>query len=160
MLPKFSNDWNTLSSRKSDTLTTAFQIIPASYNNSAKRIHIPGLPDKMVPASPEDISMPVPPSGLVTPSPLASGLATPDPSMATASGITPAAGSIAASLSASDSTARPRSATVGGEVIGKGSQGLAALAASRGRSGTLTPQDGRSTPQPLNIKATHVDPSS
>lgn len=54
------------------------EIIPASYNNQAKRIHIPGLPDKLVPGSPEDIRIPVPPSvlpsGAVSPM---SGLGTP-----------------------------------------------------------------------------------
>ncbi|KAK0950477.1 hypothetical protein LTR91_025641 [Friedmanniomyces endolithicus] len=58
------------------------EIIPASYNNQAKRINIPGLPEKLVPGSPEDISMPVPPSemgsrigsGAVSPM---SGLGTP-----------------------------------------------------------------------------------
>lgn len=149
--------WQFLSGRR---LMTDEQIIPASYNNSAKRIHIPGLPEKIVPASPEDIAIPVPPSGFVTPSPLPSGFATPaiqEASLATASGTTPATGT---PIGAGNSIARPRSATVGGEILGKGSQGLAALAASRGRSGTLTPQDGRTTPQPLNIKASHVDPSS
>ena len=43
------------------------EIIPASYNNEATRIKIPGLPEKMVPSSPEDIRIPVPPSGSVTP---------------------------------------------------------------------------------------------
>lgn len=114
----------------------------------------------MVPGSPEDIAMPVPPSGFVTPSPLPSGMITPNPSLATASGTTPATGTPAEAIGAGNPAGRPRSATVGGEVIGKGSQGLAALAASRGRSGTMTPQDGRMTPQPLNIKASHVDPSS
>lgn len=61
------------------------EIIPASYNNSAKRIHIEGLPEKLVPDSPEDIKIPVPPSGAVSPF---SGLGTP----AVGSG-TPAAGS-------------------------------------------------------------------
>ena len=50
------------------------EIIPASYNNSAKRIHIDGLPESMVPASPEDIKIPVPPSGTMSP---LSGLGTP-----------------------------------------------------------------------------------
>lgn len=58
------------------------EIIPASYNNQAKRINIPGLPERLVPGSPEDISMPVPPSemgsrigsGAVSPM---SGLGTP-----------------------------------------------------------------------------------
>ena len=50
------------------------EIIPASYNNSAKRIHVPDLPHKLVPGSPEDIRIPVPPSGTVSPF---SGLATP-----------------------------------------------------------------------------------
>ena len=43
------------------------EIIPASYNNKAKRIHIPDLPDGMIPASPEDIRIPVAPSGVVSP---------------------------------------------------------------------------------------------
>ncbi|KAH8701252.1 6-phosphofructo-2-kinase/fructose-2,6-bisphosphatase-like protein [Phaeosphaeriaceae sp. PMI808] len=43
------------------------EIIPSSYNNVAKRIKIPGLPDSMVPGSPEDIQLPVPPSGAVSP---------------------------------------------------------------------------------------------
>ncbi|KAJ9627711.1 hypothetical protein H2203_002923 [Taxawa tesnikishii (nom. ined.)] len=50
------------------------EIIPASYNNSAKRIHIPGLPPKLIPGSPEDLKIPVPPSGAITPF---SGLGTP-----------------------------------------------------------------------------------
>jgi len=45
------------------------QIIPASYNNEAKRIHIPDLPPEIIPASPEDIKIPVPPSGVVSPIP-------------------------------------------------------------------------------------------
>ena len=49
------------------------EIIPASYNNQAKRIHISGLPERILPASPEDISIPVPPSippsGTITPMP-------------------------------------------------------------------------------------------
>jgi 6-phosphofructo-2-kinase/fructose-2,6-biphosphatase 4 len=50
------------------------QIIPASYQNEAKRIHIPGLNPELVPGSPEDIKIPVPPSGVVSPM---SGLGTP-----------------------------------------------------------------------------------
>ncbi|KLJ12457.1 elongator complex protein 2 [Blastomyces silverae] len=45
------------------------EIIPASYNNKAKRIHIPDLPPEIIPASPEDIKIPVPPSGVVSPMP-------------------------------------------------------------------------------------------
>lgn len=55
------------------------QIIPASYNNEAKRINIPDLPPEIIPASPEGIKAPAPPSGFVTPVPgLGSGLASPD----------------------------------------------------------------------------------
>lgn len=36
------------------------EIIPAAYQNEAKRIHIPGLDSKMIPGSPEDIRIPVP----------------------------------------------------------------------------------------------------
>lgn len=50
------------------------EIIPASYNNEAKRILIPGLPQELIPASPEDLKIPVPPSGVVSPMP---GLGTP-----------------------------------------------------------------------------------
>ncbi len=54
--------------------TDHLQIIPASYSNEIKRIHIPGLPDNLVPGSPEDIRIPVPPSGVVSPM---AGLGTP-----------------------------------------------------------------------------------
>lgn len=53
------------------------EIIPAAYQNEAKRIHIPGLDPKMVPGSPEDIRIPVPsipPSANLSPIP---GLSTP-----------------------------------------------------------------------------------
>ncbi|KAF7195444.1 putative 6-phosphofructo-2-kinase/fructose-2,6-bisphosphatase [Pseudocercospora fuligena] len=50
------------------------EIIPASYSNSSKRIHIDGVPDRILPGSPEDISIPVPPSGAISP---LSGLGTP-----------------------------------------------------------------------------------
>ena len=47
------------------------EIIPASYNNEATRIHIPGLREETIPSSPEDLKIPVPPSqppsGMVTP---------------------------------------------------------------------------------------------
>ncbi|KAL6719591.1 hypothetical protein ACLMJK_001511 [Lecanora helva] len=43
------------------------EIIPASYNNEATRITIPGIEDIIIPASPEDIKIPVPPSGTITP---------------------------------------------------------------------------------------------
>ena len=43
------------------------EIIPASYNNEATRIKVHGLPETLVPSSPEDIRIPVPPSGSVTP---------------------------------------------------------------------------------------------
>lgn len=43
------------------------EIIPASYNNEATRITIPGLPLETIPGSPEDIKIPVPPSGSITP---------------------------------------------------------------------------------------------
>jgi len=42
------------------------EIIPASYNNEATRIVIPGIEEVMIPASPEDIKIPVPPSGTIT----------------------------------------------------------------------------------------------
>ncbi|KAF2817768.1 6-phosphofructo-2-kinase/fructose-2,6-bisphosphatase-like protein [Mytilinidion resinicola] len=54
------------------------EIIPSSYNNVAKRIHIPDLPDRIIPGSPEDLKMPVPPSGTVSPF---SGLGTPSGTM-------------------------------------------------------------------------------
>lgn len=50
------------------------EIVPASYQNEAKRIHIPGLPSEIIPSSPEDLKMPVVISGSITPS---SGLGSP-----------------------------------------------------------------------------------
>lgn len=50
------------------------EIIPASYQNEAKRIFIPGVAPEIVPGSPEDIRIPVPPSGTLSPM---SGLGTP-----------------------------------------------------------------------------------
>ncbi|PCG98739.1 Bifunctional 6-phosphofructo-2-kinase/fructose-2, 6-bisphosphate 2-phosphatase [Penicillium occitanis (nom. inval.)] len=57
------------------------EIIPSSYQNEARRIPIPNLPAEIIPPSPEDIKIPVPPSGYTTPkvglgSP-ATGLSTP-----------------------------------------------------------------------------------
>jgi len=52
------------------------KIIPASYQNEANRIPIPGVASNIVPGSPEDIRIPVPPSGVVSPMP-GSGLGTP-----------------------------------------------------------------------------------
>ncbi|KAL1881779.1 hypothetical protein Daus18300_000832 [Diaporthe australafricana] len=59
------------------------EIIPAAYQNEAKRIHIPGLDPRMVPGSPEDIRIPVPsmpPSGNLSPIP---GLSSPVEGQAT-----------------------------------------------------------------------------
>ncbi|KAI0016214.1 6-phosphofructo-2-kinase-domain-containing protein [Xylariomycetidae sp. FL0641] len=54
------------------------EIIPAAYQNEAKRIHIAGVDPKTVPGSPEDIRIPVPDSGAGTPAPLpGGGLTTP-----------------------------------------------------------------------------------
>ncbi|KAJ5936479.1 hypothetical protein N7454_005114 [Penicillium verhagenii] len=67
------------------------EIIPESYQNEAQRIHIPDLPEEIIPASPEDLKIPVPPSGYVSPmqglgSPQ-DGLATPQSGYRTPSGI-------------------------------------------------------------------------
>jgi 6-phosphofructo-2-kinase/fructose-2,6-biphosphatase 4 len=44
------------------------EIIPAAYQNEARRIHIAGVDPKIVPGSPQDIRIPVPPgSGHMTP---------------------------------------------------------------------------------------------
>lgn len=43
------------------------EIVPASYDNKAKRINIGDLPPEMIPSSPEGIKIPVPPSGAMTP---------------------------------------------------------------------------------------------
>ncbi|CDM37624.1 Fructose-2,6-bisphosphatase [Penicillium roqueforti FM164] len=51
------------------------EILPESYQNEAQRIHIPDLPEEIIPASPEDLKIPVPPSGVVSP---AQGLGSPD----------------------------------------------------------------------------------
>ncbi|KAK2739026.1 hypothetical protein FQN57_006708 [Myotisia sp. PD_48] len=53
------------------------EIIPASYSNEAKRIKIPNLPPEIIPGSPEDIKIPVPPSGMVSPMPGGAGLDSP-----------------------------------------------------------------------------------
>lgn len=60
---------------------TCMKIIPSSYNNVAKRIKIPGLPESLVRSSPEDIQIPVPPSGAVSPF---SGIGTPEVTSGTA----------------------------------------------------------------------------
>lgn len=39
------------------------EIIPAAYQNEAKRIHIPGIDPNITAGSPEDIRIPVPGSG-------------------------------------------------------------------------------------------------
>ena len=62
-------------------LTFFFQIIPSSYQNEARRIPIPNLPDEIVTPSPEEIKIHVPTSGYTTPkvtlgSPI-TGLSTP-----------------------------------------------------------------------------------
>ncbi|RMJ26729.1 6-phosphofructo-2-kinase [Aspergillus sp. HF37] len=62
------------------------EIVPESYQNEARRIHIPDLPPEIIPASPEDIKIPVPPSGMTTPLPLGSpqdGAATPQSGLRT-----------------------------------------------------------------------------
>lgn len=53
------------------------EILPAAYQNEAKRIHIPGLDPKIVPGSPENIRIVVPsmpPSGQMSP---IAGISTP-----------------------------------------------------------------------------------
>lgn len=58
----------------SSSMTDKSQIIPASYQNEAKRIPILGLAPDIVPSSPQDLKIPVVPSGVVTP---LDGLGTP-----------------------------------------------------------------------------------
>ncbi|ORY71605.1 bifunctional 6-phosphofructo-2-kinase/fructose-2,6-bisphosphate 2-phosphatase [Pseudomassariella vexata] len=56
------------------------EIIPAAYQNEAKRIHIPGLDPRTVAGSPEDIRIPVasiPGSGTDSPAPFPDGLGSP-----------------------------------------------------------------------------------
>lgn len=50
------------------------EIMPGSYENITDRIHIPGLPNHMLPGSPENLEMPIVSSGAETP---ISGLGTP-----------------------------------------------------------------------------------
>ncbi|OJJ97366.1 hypothetical protein ASPACDRAFT_46219 [Aspergillus aculeatus ATCC 16872] len=57
------------------------EIIPESYQNEARRIHISGLPREIVPGSPQDIKIPVPPSGVTTP--LAADLGSPREGLST-----------------------------------------------------------------------------
>ncbi|PNH72744.1 hypothetical protein VD0001_g4801 [Verticillium dahliae] len=55
------------------------EIIPAAYQNEAKRIHIPGIDPKITPGSPEDIRIPVP--GSIPGSGTASGALSPMPGL-------------------------------------------------------------------------------
>lgn len=71
------------------------EILPASYNNIAKRIMIPGVPDHILPNSPEAVGMPMLGEGFVSPFPIGSGLGTP------AIGATPAASTPALSATPS-----------------------------------------------------------
>ncbi|OOO05791.1 6-phosphofructo-2-kinase [Aspergillus oryzae] len=57
------------------------EIIPESYQNEARRIHIPDLPKEIIPGSPQDIKIPVPPSGVTTP--LVGGLSSPQEGFST-----------------------------------------------------------------------------
>ncbi|KAL3455706.1 6-phosphofructo-2-kinase-domain-containing protein [Aspergillus heterothallicus] len=63
------------------------EIIPESYQNEARRIHIPDLPEEIIPGSPEDIKIPVPPSGLSSPS--VQGLGTPRDGLSTPQAVVP-----------------------------------------------------------------------
>ncbi|KAL3479430.1 6-phosphofructo-2-kinase-domain-containing protein [Aspergillus californicus] len=60
------------------------EIIPESYQNEARRVHIPDLPNEIIPGSPEDIKIPVPSSGLNTPS--FQGIGTPNEGASTPQG--------------------------------------------------------------------------
>jgi hypothetical protein len=60
------------------------QIIPASYQNMAKRIWIPGLPEDLIPASPEGVQILVSPSGYM--SPMLGGIVTPQEGIGTPRG--------------------------------------------------------------------------
>ena len=93
------------------------QIIPASYQNEAKRIFIQGVADKIVPGSPEDIRIPVPPSGFVSPlsgmgtPAMASGIGTPAEPVNTSlimSGATSATGLLPASTDKPQVSSPPR----------------------------------------------------
>ena len=59
------------------TCSLLLQIIPASYQNEAKQIQIPDLPEELIPGSPEGLAMPAPPSGFATPSGLGSAIGSP-----------------------------------------------------------------------------------
>ncbi|KAH8821510.1 6-phosphofructo-2-kinase/fructose-2, 6-biphosphatase-like protein 2 [Xylogone sp. PMI_703] len=54
------------------------EIIPGPYQNEARRIHIDGLAPELIPSSPEDIRIPGPASGIVSP---LTGISTPDESI-------------------------------------------------------------------------------
>ncbi|PQE04198.1 6-phosphofructo-2-kinase protein [Rutstroemia sp. NJR-2017a BVV2] len=70
------------------TYYTCPLLYPSSYQNEAKRIHIDGLAPEIIPGSPEDIRIPVPPSGVTSPMSMSSigtpamslsGVGTPNP---------------------------------------------------------------------------------
>ncbi|KAK5678024.1 hypothetical protein LTS12_029423 [Elasticomyces elasticus] len=58
------------------------EIIPESYQNESRRIHVPDLPKEIIPGSPEDLKIPVPPSGVTTPLP-GGGLGSPQDGLST-----------------------------------------------------------------------------
>lgn len=53
------------------------EIIPAAYQNEAKRIHIPGLDPQFTPGSPEDIRIPVPNISTISSLPPIDGISSP-----------------------------------------------------------------------------------
>ncbi|EDN93223.1 hypothetical protein SS1G_09089 [Sclerotinia sclerotiorum 1980 UF-70] len=99
------------------------EIIPASYQNEAKRIHIDGLAPEIIPGSPEDIRIPVPPS--TGPSAIPSGVQSPFPGIGT-----PALGGsgVATPVGGGEKFLGEKSSSIGGEkgkVVGTGINPLA-----------------------------------
>ncbi|KAK3080404.1 hypothetical protein LTS18_001714 [Coniosporium uncinatum] len=141
------------------------EIIPASYNNMAKRIHIPDLPDQMIPSSPQDISMPVPPSGapsgMVSPM---SGMGTPVMGSGTQGSATPPDGARSSSIGEALSQAAPSMTVTTASPPTHPPMGSASpLDFATSPPSSVIPGDAQGQgqgAQPLAILPTNVDPKS
>jgi len=144
---------------------TRLQIIPASYNNMAKRIHIPDLPDQIIPSSPQDISMPVPPSGapsgMVSPM---SGMGTPVLGSGTYGSATPPDGARSSSIGEALSQDAPSmTVTSASPPTHPPMDNASPLDSAMSLPSSVIPGDAHGQgqgAQPLAILKTNVDPKS
>ncbi|KAH6684157.1 6-phosphofructo-2-kinase/fructose-2, 6-biphosphatase-like protein 2 [Halenospora varia] len=87
------------------------EIIPASYQNEAKRIVIPDIEPNIIPGSPEDIRIPVAPSGFVSPM-SGSGIGTPAEPVIATFALSPLSKETIAPLTATNSIAKETSSDI------------------------------------------------